>query len=376
MLASSRTRDLNRFEIEPLQGSALGDVATFLQRWQRQPDQESSIQDTVQEDVLDAERRLRWLLVDNPLARHVSQHGLCIRDASGALMGLLLSFPGAFLAGDQRRLGLGSGSFFVEPPTRGLGFYLFKRYLNSPGYSFFFSTTCNANSTPLWMTAGGGAVPNSDTEYVVPLKLEVMLPAFLTRSTSSTLAADIARVFGRCADPVRQLLTRPSGELVVEPSVDWEKLAALSRRHRQARWITTERSAAYLEWRYGPHAHNQPFDICVFRDKRGQEGWFALGTVLRGRQRQIQGCVLLDAVWPREAMGFRDVLWAILQRVAFKADAIFLQPRPGLDYGECGRWIMPCKLEAPRIVALGRRGEAPLEIESLDLVPADGDGAF
>jgi hypothetical protein len=173
-----------------------------------------------------------------------------------------------------------------------------------------------------------------------------------------------------------QLLPRKSTELIVEPCRDWGKLAELFRRHRLADRITTDRSAEYLQWRYGQSAHNRPFDICVFRDRRGHEGWFSLGNIVRGRQRQIRGCVLLDAIWPPAHMSFRDILPAIVQLAASKADAVFFQPRPGLDYGECSRWIIPCSLEAPKVFALTRKDGAPLAVSSLDLVPADGDGAL
>jgi len=75
-------------------------------------------------------------------------------------------------------------------------------------------------------------------------------------------------------------------------------------------------------------------------------------------------------------MSFRDILPAILRRVASKADAVFFQPRPGLDYGECSRWVIPCRLEAPKVFAIPRKGGAPFAASALDLVPADGDGYF
>ena len=376
MPLGSTTEHIKRFEIQPLRASALPDVASFLHRWDTHRDQGSSTQGSLREDCLSTHRRLEWLLTENPLTGAASQYGLCVRNVSGVLKGIVLSFPGAFLAGDQRLLGLGSGSFFVEPRARALGFYLFRRYLNSPGYSFFFSTTCNANSAPLWEAVGARAVPNSDTEYMLPLKLEVMLPAFLAKRTSNAFAAGVARIVGRFANPVLQLLPRKSTALIVEPCRDWGKLAELFRRHRPADRITTDRSAEYLQWRYGESAHNRPFDICVFRDRRGHEGWFSLGNIARGRQRQIRGCVLLDAIWPSAHMSFRDILPAIVQLAASKADAVFFQPRPGLDYGECSRWIIPCNLEAPKVFALTRKDGAPLAVSSLDLVPADGDGAL
>jgi len=75
-------------------------------------------------------------------------------------------------------------------------------------------------------------------------------------------------------------------------------------------------------------------------------------------------------------MSFRDILPAILQRVASRADAIFLQPRLGVDYGDCSRWIIPCRSEVPSVFAITRMDSAPLGVFTLDLVPADGEGAL
>lgn len=366
---------MERFDIQPILVSGLPEVANFLRRWRNDRDEESAIKRPVPEDVLSTERRLQWLLVENPLATGVSQHGFCIRDASGVIRGIDISFPAAFLTADQRLLGLCSGAFFVEPQARMLGFYLFKRNLSSPGYSFFFATTCNANSGPVWKAVGASSVPNCETEYVLPLRLDVMLPALLTGRTSSRVTAAMARVFGRCANPVVQLLAQKSAELTIEPCRDWEKLSELFHRHKSPHWITTDRSPEFLRWRYSLNSPNHPTDICLFRDKRGHEGWFSLGNIVRGRQGQIRGRVLLDAIWPREKMRFRDIFPTILRLVANKADAVFFQPRPGVDYGECSPWIIP-RRGAPRIFAVTPKGSAPLAVSFLDLVPADGDSAF
>jgi len=359
------TVDTKRFDIQPLLGCALPDAAAFLDRWHADGDQGAS-----------TERRLRWLLEENPLATAISEHGLCIRDAAGAIVGLLLSFPGAFRAGDRRILALGSGGYFVEPPARTLGFYLFKRHLSRPGFAFFFSTTCNATSGALWKMLGAGAVSNSDAEYVLPLDLEVMLPSFLDGRTSSTRAANVARVVGRWAKAVRRRAAETSAGVITEPCRDWEKLADLSRRHRSADWITTDRSAAFLQWRYGPSSPNRASDIRVFRDRRGHEGWFVLERTIRGLRRQIRGRVLLDATWPRDTMSFDDVLAAVCRAAAPDADAIYFRPRLGVDHGEYRRWIIRRRREPPSVFAIAGKGGAPLAVSSLDLVPADGDDGF
>ncbi len=358
---------MERFEIQPVRSSALPEVAGFLRRWRDNQAERSS----VQHDSVSIERRLSWLLVENPVITDGSQHGYCIRDRLGVIRGLSLSFPAAFLAGRQRLLGLCSGSFFVEPQARTLGYHLFKRYLRSPGYPFFFATTCNASSAALWAKMGGHPVPASETEHILPLRLDIMLPAFAAGITSSKVAPEIAHIAGRCANPILRLLTRRSSELSVEPCQDWRKLSELFRRYRPADWITSDRSPEFLQWRYGQTSPNYPCDIYWFRDKHGNQGWFCLGNVIRGHQGQIRGSVLLDAVWPREKMSFRDIFPEIVRLAAAEADAIFLRPQPGLDYCECSRWIVPRRSETPRVFVITRKGDPLLPGASLDYDEGD-----
>jgi hypothetical protein len=356
-----------RFEIQPVLDSTLPEVVSFLDR---------AVVRNQGGAPRSTEQWVRWLLIENPLSSSAARHGLCIRDASGVLMGLLLSFPAALLAGDRRLAGLGSGSFFVEPPARTLGFHLFKRHLNAPGASFFFATSCNVSSAPLWKAMGGHAVPGSDIEYVFPLRLDVLLPAFLARTSSSRLAATGARLLGRCANILPQFLARTPATLAIEPCRDWEKLEELFRRHRPADVITTDRTAAFLRWRYAETAPNYPFDVCVVRDAQGREGWFALGTVPRGREGEFRGSMLLDAAWPRDTMRFADIFRAIVSVAASRADAVYFQPRPRVDFRQCSRWLIPRRLEAAKAFVVTPKGAAPLATAALDLVSADGDLAF
>jgi hypothetical protein len=360
---------LKKFEIQPVLGSTVPAVANFINRWHSDRDGSSSIKSI--------ERRLQWLLIKNPLATDVSHHGFCICDDSGVIRGLLLSFPCAFLAADQRLLALCSGSYFVEPQAQAMGFFLFKKYLNSLGYSFFFATTCNAASSAIWQKSGASAVPDSETNYILPLKLDVLLPAFLAKRTSNGLVTGTARTFGRCVNPMLHLFAQRSAKLTVEPCRDWEKLSELFRRQRSQHLITTERSAQFLQWRYGPGSPNHASDIYVFRDQLGNEGWFSLGKkILERHQVQVRGCVLLDVVWPRGKVSFGDVLPAILQLVRSEADVIFFQSRSGLDYGKCSRLIIPRGSETPRVWVMTRKGSARLQASALDLVSADGDSAW
>jgi hypothetical protein len=364
MEAQAARNEKERFEIQPVLSSALLDVAAFLHRCRR--DQAAGIavhspSQRVSESVLSIERRLGWLLVENPVAREDSVLGYCVRDRTGVIRGLNLCFPSAFLAGDQRLLGLCSGSFFVEPDARSMGFYLFKKYLSTPGYSFLFATTCNAYSEPLWRMLGGRAVPDSETEYILPLRLDVMIPAFVATRTSSEIASEIARIAGRCANPVLRFLTRPSAALTIEPCQDWEKLSELFHRHRSAN-ISTDRSPEFLRWRYGPASPVHPGGVYLFRDKQGNEGWFALGNLVR---RHVRGPCLLDLIWPQGKVSFKEIFPEILRFAAAGADAFFFRRQPGLEYREYCPWAIPHRLEA-RTFVISPRGAPTMALDSLD----------
>ena len=357
---------MERFEIQPVLSSTLPDVAKFLHTWHSNESTTVGYQLYASEDVPSVERRLRWLLVENPVASGSSRFGFCVRDRLGAIRGLNLAFPAAFMWADQRVLGLCSSSFFVEPTVRPMGFYLFRKLLSSPGYSFFFVTTCNVHSAKLWSKLGGSAVPESELEYMLPLRFEVVGPAFVATKTTSKAALVAARICGRFANPVVRLLTQPLANLTIEPCCDWEKLSELSRRHRSLTEITTDRSVDFLKWRYGLATSLHRCGIYLFRDKQGNEGWFSVGESTRGKQRQIRESFLLDAIWPREKMSFGGVFHEIIRLTARRADAIFFRSQPGRDYREYSRWAIPHRFAAPRAFALRAKGAPPLPIELLD----------
>jgi hypothetical protein len=358
------------FEIQPILSAALPEVAAFLHWWRGNYAGGAAVlngRKPVPESSLSIERRLRWLLTENPVAAEGSPLGYCIRDRSGVIRGTNLCFPSAFLAGDQRLLGLCSGSFFVEPCVQSMGFYLFRKYLSSPGYSFFFATTCNENSEPLWRMLGGQAVPHSETEYILPLRLDVMIPALVAARTSSGIASGMARIAGRGANPVLRFLTRRPAALSIEPCRDWERLSALFRRHRPANYITSDRSPKFLQWRYGPASPLYSCGTHLVRDRFGNEGWFCLGHLNRGG---VRGAFLLDAVWPRAKMSFREMFREILRVASADVDVFIFRRRPGLEYREYCRWAIPHGLGA-RTFVISPKGAPALAPDALD--PDDND---
>src|ERR1700722_19451451 len=134
---------MQRFEIQAVSDRIIPEIANFLYRCHTDTHANSSGEPTIRQDGERLKKHLCWLLLENPLTASSPQHGFCVRDSSGMLVGLMLCFPNAFLVEDRRLLGLCSGSFFVEQSARMQGFYLFKKYLNDSFSDFYFGTTCN-----------------------------------------------------------------------------------------------------------------------------------------------------------------------------------------------------------------------------------------
>jgi hypothetical protein len=358
---------MERLEIHPVLRSAIPEVAAFLQRSRlRDAAATPLFSELAAESTQSLERRLRWLLVENPIGEECSNFGYCIRDDYGAIRGMDLAFPAAFQWGEKRLLAFGSGSFFVDPEARSHGFYLFKRYLSSPGYNFFFSASCNMRSAALWRHVDGHPIPGSDMEYVVPTTLETLLPAFA--ATRTGVAPAVARSCGRIADAVLRFSRRPASDVTVEPCLDWQKVSGLWHVHRDPNQITASRTTAFLQWQYGCGSPLDRSTIYLIRDKQGREGWFALGRICRGRQGKLRALVLLDAVWPRASSLLESILRESVRVAASEADLLLLRPRPELPVGKYSGWILARKPEAPRafVVMSKVSGQLPVHLLNYD----------
>jgi hypothetical protein len=361
---------MQRFEIRPLLETDIPRAAEYVTRWSA-PQMGAAPQKRGRSST---ENRIRWLIHENPLVGD-GPLGYYVQDGVGTMMGLVLCFPNAFIGEDRRFVGLCSGSFFVEPAARMSGFILFRKYLANASRDFFFSTTCNTQSGALWSKLGAASVPNSEFEYILPINSGVMLPAFVEGRGLASSVLKVAEMTGRALRPFLKPLQRMRSALPTERCRDWDKLSDLSYRHRAPKYLTAERSVQFLRWRYGAGSPDRSAEVCVFRDGRGNEGWFSLVSTTRGRHGQIRGVLLLDAVWPRERIEFQQIFAAILDCPRVRsADALFLHPRLGVDYTRCGRLLFRRRLEGPTCYV--RAGQKEVPASALDLAASDGDSGF
>lgn len=356
--------------IEAIAHGPLSEIAGFLGRWRAERPSGTPLRNIAQ-----IERQLKWLLVDNPCASASSRFGYCVRDVGGTLRGIMLSFPAAFVMGDRRLVGLASGSFFVEPLAATAGFFMFKKHLTDRGPNFFFATTCNTNSAPIWRALGAEPIDHTAAEYILPLDLGGLLPTIVAGHSGRRVAESIARAVGRVGSGLMAMSIRRAPQLSLTPCRDWEKLATLFERHRRRDIVTSERTGRFLEWRYGPGSPNHRARIYLTRDQRGNEGWFVVDDVVRGSTGRLRGALLVDWVCPHDQMPADDLLRAVVHVCPRETHAVFLRERIGSSY-QRSRFVIRRRLNVPETFIRFSLGARPFGLDALDLVPADGDSAF
>lgn len=360
-------------EIESICEDGLAEVSRYLSHWiaREDPGAWQALGGQRADEAL--RRRLDWRLCRNPARDPALELGYSIRGRQGELAGVLLVFPARFCMGDRKLTGLCSGSFFVERPARLAAFFAFRRYLNLPGFDFWFANTCNQNSGPLWSKLGGQPVPDSQFEYLLPLRPGPVLQAFAESRPRWRRASGMAYLAGRLATPVLKPRPVRSG-FAVQPCQDWERLADLARLHRNPQALSADRSARLLQWRYQQCPAPGRIQVCRFQDSRGSEGWFAWGESLRGRRRTVRCITLLDLVWPREGMDARNPLLAALEFACQTPNDLLAVPgRAALASQLAGVGLRRRGLEGPRSFVLTKNGLGEELATLADLVAADGD---
>jgi len=365
------------FTLSPIEEDSLAEVASYFSQWRlsQAADSDNAQSRISEEHRIEDITYLRWLLVENPARGDDRQLGICARDQNGALSGVMLTVPSYFVWGDKRLKGLCSSSFFVKAEARTQGFFIFKRYLNSKGPNFFYATTCGSASAALWSKLRGRPVPNSESTLVIPYRMESLLESFAeNRNFHPTLVA-LLRVAGKIGSAFSGTAVRSSQGLRVAPCRDWEKLADLASIHRNPACITNERSANFLEWRYGKNQAGDLKELYRFWDHRGREGWFAIGSSLTGGKKKFSATELLDFVWPREQVDVSELISAVVAQTYATSDALYIRQRLAVRLGGLGRAVIRRRLPSPRCYVSMANGSGTCNASLFDFVAADGDSS-
>jgi hypothetical protein len=269
--------------------------------------------------------RMRWQLVDNPARLPDAPGGHVLRDAGDRVVGTHLAIPVRFAAGARRLLGLLSADLRAEPEAARHSGGMFLAYLRIPGADFHYATTANRNAGAFWEQRRATAVAGSDCEHIAPVKLGPFLEELAARRRLAPAAQRAARALGAGAGwllRVREWTgrSRRSGKLAVQPTLDWERLAAFAERHRAPGELTNERSASYLRWRYAECPGSERNRV-LWVEAGAEQAWAAvqLATVGASRLREAR---LMDVVWARETTDPADVLRAVFDRCRDECDMV------------------------------------------------------
>jgi hypothetical protein len=312
--------------------------------------------------------RLRERVFANPFARQSMPRGWVLLDEAERVAGAFLAYPWEFRLGERTLTALSGGPFFVDPAAAMRGLLLFRQFLAASGIDFWYSTTCNARAGGLWSKSGGMAVSGSDVEYLVVFSAAPLFEESILRRRSSVAAARAARLAGAIAKP---LTWRSRSRLRVVPMDDWGAMAAVAERQRDRALLTCNRSEEYLRWTYAGRSRHEETEAFRFTAAGGAEGWFTLKRGVRGRANQIRSLQLLDVVWPREEMGFEDILPAITDVARRDADVLSIRPRPGISLDPRRLAVVRRVLPAPEAFVLSRSPSAAELCAITDIAAAD-----
>lgn len=360
---------MTNYEIQPVTERELTEVAQFLSPWWNE--HRAALN---RMEPAEIGKHLKWRLADNPAARGDPQIGYCARNKNGRIVGTILFIPGEFRLDRRKLTGLCGSSLVVEPPPRMLGFFLFHRFLRTPGYDFCFGTTNNIKAGALWKKLGGHAVTESQYEYLLPFRLGSLLECAAESRNWSRFAASVLRVAGSRMMPLLWY-KRNGHSLSVKPCHDWDRLAYLAEMHRNPGVLTAERSGEVLQWRYESSPSCSAKEIYSFRSRTGAEGWFSLCETRRGKGRQFHAMMLMDLVWPRRRVDLAEILSAIADCCAGCADALVVPGREQIS-SELGRFRMiRRKFPEPRGYVLASDGSGEALAGVADFVGSDGDTA-
>lgn len=365
---------MTQFQLSPILETDLPSVARFLVNWHST--REDSQGSVLLEYTDRLEKRLRWRLVENPLKRPNSDVGLCLRSDNQSIVGTILFFPSAFVLGTEKLTGLCSCEFFVDPAARPNGLILLLEYLKLPGYDFYFGTTFNTNSGAIFKRLGGLPVAGSAFEYFIPLRLGPICREFALAKKWHPALVYLAKSFGVLGTPVLGLRHRRIDDLVIRQCTDWEYLSSIAERLRDPTTLTSDRSAEYLQWRYGDCPSPNTKEVYLYRDKEGNEGWFALDITLRGRTKHIRTMIVLDIVCPKNPIVFEKVISRIVQLSICSADMVLLVGRPAFSLQLKRSWIIQRKLPGPSGYLIASPEIKENLAKSADFVFADGDSGI
>ena len=292
----------------------ISDVAAYLAR-------QAGAGEATATQGLPPERRLRWLLLENPARVDDVPLGWCIRDARQNVIGTLLCVPLRVAARDVSRTALMSCKFFVDEPYRGAGLVPFRNYLKLGRQYPLFCTSANAVSGELFAGAEGYAIAGTDHTMLGVARCAPLAEEWVFRKTGRSALSRVTAL-PSCLLP-RRKLGRSEGDL--RPLTSVEDVMALGL-PPPGDAVAVVRDAPYLRWRY--FSADSANEVLCFRGRGAGPQMVVVNQVRWGHRKQIRVLNVLD-VWPPldadTASSLVQLLWT---RYEGAFDALWLRSQP------------------------------------------------
>lgn len=275
-------------EIRPVSEEQLEEVAQFLTA-------QTENQHLSPPNPSPFAKRLHWLLLENPARQPHLPLGWTLRNAEDRIAGVMLCAPQRFCCQQQTYTFLLSSWYHVDRSCRGLGLFLFQRFLQWGQRHVLFVTSANAQAGALWKRFGGCPIPRTDHELVGIVRWSPMVEEMIARKFG---AGKFARTVSWGAAPLLSLhspwRTRRGGELT--PLASPEDTAPLNRTPPPHQ-VAALRDLAFIRWRYfsSPDPTVALFSFC---GKGGNRDYVvAVNQTQRGRHIPLRALNVLDFSW-------------------------------------------------------------------------------
>jgi hypothetical protein len=264
----------------------VGAVAQFLER-NRRPGEAPA------PPPLPPEQRLRWLLLENPDRQPDIPLGWFLRNESGSVVGSLICAHLRVGVKDFSSPCIMCCKFYVDPPYRGMGMQLFRRYVRECGKFPLLATSANEASGRIFQRFGAYEIEQTDHTMLGISRPAPLAEEWLHRRTGRVMVAQIVALpVGLIHRRVpRRSRADTSGEL--RPITSFSKVEALDLRPT-ADIVAVMRDPPYLRWRYFASDAGRE----VFHFRLGESNRIVVVNDVRsGHRGQIRVLNILE-VWP------------------------------------------------------------------------------
>lgn len=256
-------------------------------------------------------RRLHWLLLENPARQSHLPLGWIMKNEEGRIAGTMLCAPQRFCFQQQTYTFLMSSWYHVDRSCRGLGLFLFLRYLQLGQRYVLFVTSANAQAGALWKQFSGCPIPRTNHELVGITRWSPVIEDMIARKLG---AGKLARMAARGAAPLLSLLgswhtRRRCGELTPLASPeDVVHLNLTTAPHK----VAALRDLDFIRWRYFS-SPDPTVTMFSFRLRDGNRDYVvAVKETQRGRHIPIRALHVLDLSWdiPADSLPLLSALLA------------------------------------------------------------------